>query len=457
MDEKKFLFNKTNIDKIPYAPVGEQQQYYDTKTQGFGLRVGSKVKTFILYGRVKGGAPKRITLGKVGVLTVDQARARAIEELQKLNAGIDPSVEKKEVQAKEQFVKKVEEKRAKETVLWLLDNYIKEQINEKKGGSEGTLRSIKDTKLYLSERTVMLLKKDDDGEWVEDKEYTFDDWLNLPYRSITHKDVLERFDMYSLAKPTRVSGVLEPITRTHQIAFRFLRSAYNFHIPRARLKNPDDNIINPVDVLSAYKRWSEPNKRKRMLSYRTKELHRWVKAVLEYDFEGYLISDYFMVSLLQASRSIEIAPLKWSQVDFQTGIINYDETKNSNDYKLPMSELVKSILLKRRSKSSSSSPYVFNYSASSKGYVVQDAKYHFSKIAKETGILISHHDLRRTWASIARHLNIDERSINYCLKHKINDVNEHYFDRNEQALREHFQSIENFILNYHKQEKKNDT
>lgn len=451
MENKKFLFNKSNIDKIPYAPAGEQHQYYDTKTQGFGLRVGSKVKTFILYGRVKNGPPKRITLGKVGVLTVDQARTKAIEELQKLNAGIDPTVARQEDKAKEIFQKTVDEKRSKETVKWLLNNYTEEQLKKKKGGSEGTLRSMSDTELYFSERTVLLLKKNNRGDWVEDKEHIFEDWLNLPYRSITSKDVLERFDLYSTVKPTRGKISSGPVTRTHQIAFRFLRSAYNYQIPRAKLKNPNDTISNPVDILGAYNRWEETKRRKRLLNYRTSELYQWLKIVFDYSFEDYLFRDYFLVSLFQAGRSIEIAPLKWSQVDFNTDIIDYDETKNNSDYRIPMSKKVKEIIQRRR-EVSKTSEFVFPYGASKNGYVVKDAKYHFGKVAKLSGVLISHHDLRRTWSSIARHLKIDERAINYCLKHKINDVNEHYFDRHEQELREIFQKIEDFIYDYFKVE-----
>lgn len=63
-----------------------------------------------------------------------------------------------------------------------------------------------------------------------------------------------------------------------------------------------------------------------------------------------------------------------------------------------------------------------------------------------SGKLVSHHDLRRTWATAARKLKLDERNIDYCLKHKRSDVNEHYFVRNEAEILETMQTVEDFFL-----------
>jgi hypothetical protein len=106
---------------------------------------------------------------------------------------------------------------------------------------------------------------------------------------------------------------------------------------------------------------------------------------------------------------------------------------------------VREIFDRRKAHNKDGMIYVFDYKESKTGHVPQDVRYHFEMIEKTAGKLISHHDLRRTWASAAYSLDMDERMINYCLKHKIGDVNEHYFMRNEKKIRLAMQTIENFF------------
>ncbi len=64
--------------------------FWDRELPGFGVRVypsGSKV--FVVQTRT-GGKSKRITLGRYGVLTADQARKMAIKSLMALKSGQDP-------------------------------------------------------------------------------------------------------------------------------------------------------------------------------------------------------------------------------------------------------------------------------------------------------------------------------------------------------------------------------
>ncbi|MDR8076687.1 integrase family protein [Burkholderia cenocepacia] len=439
-NDKQITFSKKTIDAIPFAPKGQQITYYDTKTQGFGLRVGTSTKTFILYARVKRGAPVRVSLGKYGVLTVDQARERAIQELVKLNSGIDPNKEKKQKAIEEEH----QEKETSETLKWLLDTYKEEHIIKKKGGSEGTLRSMSDTYLYFGPRTVETLKQVN-GVWVKDGVVELSDWMDRPYRSITSHDVLERFKIYEVAAPSRAQKVLKPIKRSHQITFRFLRAAYNYQIPRAAHANPNDIIQNPVNVLSIFDHWEEPDVRERFVDFEEHEFLSWWTAVENYNFYNGLVKDYLIFSLIQGGRSIEIAPLKKSQVDMKKRLITYIDTKNKQDYYFPITDLAYEIL-QRRIELAGNSEYVFAYPKSRKGYVTQDCRHHFEQISKESGKLISHHDLRRTFGTAARKLKIDSLTIDYCLKHTIKSVNKHYFMNKEREITEALQSVENFFL-----------
>ena len=70
-------------------------RHYDTELKGFGVLVlPSGIKSYIVEYRPDGGgrnvAKKRMTLGRVGELTPEQARALARDRLVEVRRGADP-------------------------------------------------------------------------------------------------------------------------------------------------------------------------------------------------------------------------------------------------------------------------------------------------------------------------------------------------------------------------------
>jgi hypothetical protein len=82
---------------------GKTRYLFDSDFRGFGA-LATKTGTcsyFVEYRlRGAGGSPKRVTLGKHGALTPDQARQAAKEELGKVARGADVAQERKDARAK---------------------------------------------------------------------------------------------------------------------------------------------------------------------------------------------------------------------------------------------------------------------------------------------------------------------------------------------------------------------
>ena len=84
---------KTVVDRLT-APATGQAFYRDAELKGFAVRVtASGVTSFIVEKRIDGKV-RRITLGRYGELTVEQARKEAHKLLGKVAMGMNPIVEK---------------------------------------------------------------------------------------------------------------------------------------------------------------------------------------------------------------------------------------------------------------------------------------------------------------------------------------------------------------------------
>jgi integrase len=84
---------KRTIDALAYDPAGPNQQiaWDEGEIPGFGVRVyPSGGKSYVLVYRTKEGRPRLLTLGKHGVLTVQQAREQARTALLGARSGSDP-------------------------------------------------------------------------------------------------------------------------------------------------------------------------------------------------------------------------------------------------------------------------------------------------------------------------------------------------------------------------------
>lgn len=445
---------KALIDSTPFSTTG-QYTLMDSQTPGFGLRVGAQSKTFIVVKRLPHKAPQRVTLGKYGALTVDTARKLAIEALAKLSGGTDINAQKKVIKAEQNALeeeKRTEQEQSEQTLSWLLKEYKDNQlIKSKDKVSQSTLSSFEYCFQMFDKRKCQTLKYNEKKKcWEEAQIVELNSWLERPLRSIEPKEILARFETMEITKPQKLlGGKLAPMVRTHQLTFKFAQCAYEWFIPRNYHSTDKQEILeNPFKILNVFKKWKKTGVRTRIVNYQDKdEFGKWWCALQKYRSTNEVATDYIEFSLLQAGRSIELVPLKWEQVDMKRGVVVYEKTKNGLDYVVPLSQRAKEILERRMKANPKGNSWVWHYPSSATGHVPKDMKHHFQQIAELGAKYVSSHDLKRTWASAANSIaDIKEREINYLLKHKENDVNKHYFVKNETVLRSILQRVENVFL-----------
>ncbi|NNE83274.1 MAG: DUF4102 domain-containing protein [Alphaproteobacteria bacterium] len=93
----KYKLTKSQVDKIPFTASG-QKIYMDRDLPGFGIRVGRDVKSYFVQRHI-GRKNVRVTVGRHGILTAEQARKDALELLVRMTRGENPNETKRQAYA----------------------------------------------------------------------------------------------------------------------------------------------------------------------------------------------------------------------------------------------------------------------------------------------------------------------------------------------------------------------
>ncbi|MFK5950220.1 MAG: tyrosine-type recombinase/integrase [Methylococcales bacterium] len=385
---KRFV-DSIEIPKPNKNGTTKQDFYRDSVMMGFGLRVTSGgAKSFIIEKRINGKV-KRITLGRYGNLTVEQARGEAMKLLGHVATGGDPIGEKETAR-----VKAI-------TLQQAFDDYILTRKN-------------------LKASTIHDYKRSLNGPFKE--------WQNKPLTDIS-KDMVE----------LKHRAIGQTAQARANNALRVLRAVFNHAI--AKYEDADGKPIltfNPVDRLSSTRAWFKVERRQTLI--KPHQLADWYQATLQLNNET--TRDYLHLILFTGLRRSEASRLKWDDVDFLEKSLTITETKNHQVHTLPLSDFLYD-LLQRRSEDKNS-PYVFP-SETERGYLIEPRN-SVTRVSEISGVTFTLHDLRRTFITIAESLDIAGYALKRLLNHKDpNDVTAGYIISDIERLREPMQRISSFI------------
>ena len=391
---------KSFVDQIPPPPTkdnGKSNQafYRDVSIAGFGLRVTSGgVKSFIVEKRIQGKV-KRVTLGKYGNLTVEQARKAAMSFLGKIASG------------KNAITGIQNHRLCQITLLQSFDDYLQ------------TRKDLKPSTIHDYRRSI-------NG--------AFKNWQNKPLADITKDMVQLRHSALGKHSKARANN-----------AMRVLRAVFNHAISNYQDNQGNPVILsNPVDRLNQTHAWYKVDRRQTLI--KAHELADWFAATLQLNNET--TRHYLYLMLFTGLRRSEASRIQWTDVDFEDKTLTINETINHQVHVLPLSDYLYELLKKRSD--NINSPYVFP-SVSECGYLTEP-RTAVKRVSELSGISFTLHDLRRTFIAIAESLDIPGDA----LKRLLNENDPYQLTTGDTAsnvarLRQPMQKITDFIIeNSHK-------
>lgn len=255
------------------------------------------------------------------------------------------------------------------------------------------------------------------------------DWMDRDIRTINKRHVEERHKLMTEKRgKTQANG-----------AFHVLRSLINF----ADIKYDLGIGINPVKILGALKQWNKSQPRTSII--RIHEIGAFLQACRS--CQNRLRGDLCELILFTGLRKSEALGLLWKNVDFEARTLTVELTKNSTDHTLPLSDHVIN-LLKRRAAEFKGSRYVF---PGRWGTQINVHSYLTGDIGELFGRHYALHELRRSFASIARRIGIDTLTISRLLNHlsagaRGTGVTPLYLIEDVECLREPMEQIADYIL-----------
>ncbi|SFF15128.1 integrase family protein [Nitrosomonas sp. Nm166] len=386
---------KTFVDSIPY-PENGQAFYRDSEIKGFGLRVGATSKVYIAESKVNGKSI-RVTIGKHGIYTAEQARSQAKELLLMMSKGINPND-----QAREQKIRNI-------TLRQVFQDFLAARKALKP-------RTIKDYKRIMDTYLAA--------------------WNNRAITDITKDMIAKRHT--ELGQNSQAQA---------NLTMRFLRALFNF--AAGQYENSQGQTLipdNPVKRLSQTRAWYRVERRQTVI--KPHEIQPWFQAVMSLKNDAIsqnreTIRDYLLLVLFTGLRKEEAASMIWKNVDLNARTLKVTDTKNHLDHMLPLSDFLFDLLSQRKTRAINK--YVFQR-ADGEGYITEQRK-QMAKVIKESGVSFTIHDLRRTFMTIAESLDISAYAVKRLANHKMNnDITAGYIIADVERLREPMQKITDYIL-----------
>lgn len=298
----KVTLNDRKLKSLKPAPAGKRYDLMDSIVPGFGVRVTDKgQRTFILVARYAGSKhPTRRAIGEYGVITIDDARARAREWLELIRKGVDP-------QRHEENQRRENQRRQVNSFNLVAEEFIR-------------LSVIGPDPEKPKQRRGHLVAREIRREFI-------DRWEGRPVTEITSHDVLSIIDeAVERGAPYQAHSLLGHVRRLFNWAIA--RGVYGLE------RSPCDRM-KPREVIG------KKALRTRVLA--DDELRALWRASGKL---GYPWGPMFQMLALTGQRKSEVAEASWSEFDLRRKlwIIPAERMKSDAPHVVPLTDEVIALL-----------------------------------------------------------------------------------------------------------------
>ena len=333
---------KRDIDQT--SATDKEVVLWDSSLPGFGVRIKpSGVKSFVIQYRNRHGRSRRVTLGRYGVMTLEEARTEARQQLSAVSRGSDPRQDR-------------DEGRSAMTVADLADRYMSDHCEGR--CKESTIKA---------------------HQWLLDK-FILPDVGRRSIHELRHSDV-DR--LHQSLKETRYNA---------NRVLGLLKAMYG----RARIWGLVEPHVDPTTGVRPFRE----TRRQRFLSM--EELKKLAIALDLAEQDGTIsrtVGATYRLLVLTGARLSEIQKLKWDEVDLANGLILLKEHKSDRHgaKAIPLSQAASRIL--ESIERVDENPYVFVGMKENQHII--DLQRPWRRIRSRAGLSdVRIHDLRHTFASM---------------------------------------------------------
>lgn len=365
---------KSRVENLA-APEQGTALFWDDDLPGFGVRItAAGAKAFIAQGRAQGKS-RRVTLGKTGLLTAEQARKKAKAALGAMAEGKDPVATRKRQAA------------VSVTLRAVVEDYI-----ENKRRRDGK---------PLADRTKQDIEKH--------LRVSFGAWADKPIAAITRDAVSRRYK--AMADRSVAQG---------NQAMRVLSALINFARGRHRGPNGEHIIAdNPVAVIheSGLYRGDVAPRKTRVPAGLVGQFYSLLEATRTSGSPTVRTkATLAVVLLLTGLRKADVIGRQWQDVSLDDATLYVPDTKHRSPRLFPLAEQAVDALRDLR-ELSGEKLHVFA-GEGTKRLHIYDAREGLDPACAAIGQHIALHDLRRTWTDACGALRIDPLAVELLANRK---------------------------------------